>query len=75
MLNIITCISSIVAAIGTIGCIIVSIVLYKKQQKKEHQELLDELNSMKEDSQFPMSEMERFKNARMNYLQKRIRKI
>jgi len=84
MLNIITCISSIVAAIGTIGCIIVSIVLYKKQcknealakkrrQEEERQDLLDELNAMNEHSPFPYtSEVDRLIRAKANYLNRRL---
>lgn len=84
MLDIITCISSIVAAIGAVGAIVVSIVLYNKQCKKEilaeqkrrkqeQQELLDELNAMNEHSPFPyISEIDRLIRARANYLNRRL---
>ena len=46
-----------------------------KRRRLEKQALQDELDSMNEHSSFPMSEMDRFKYARINYLQKQLRRM
>ena len=46
-----------------------------KRRRLEKQALQDELDSLNEHSSFPMSETDRIKYARINYLQKRLRRM
>ena len=88
---------SLLSFFAALAAVIVAIVIYKKDCKKqeiaekerrkreeqetekrrrlEKQALQDELDSMNEHSPFPLSETERCKYARINYLQKRLRRM
>ena len=85
-MEIITLCISLLSFFAALAAVIVPIIIYKKDCKKqdiaeeerrklEKQALQDELDSMNEHSSFPMSETERLKCARINYLQKRLRRM
>lgn len=96
-MEIVTLCISLLSFFAALAAVIVPIVIYKKDCKKqeiaekerrkreeqenekkrrlEKQALQDELDSMNEHSPFPMSETERLKYARINYLQKRLRRM
>ena len=65
---------SLLAVVASIGSIVGSVMIYRKQKKQQLQDLQDEYEAIESNSKFPMSIAEREYYSRKNYLEKKLRR-